>query len=226
MTGLDFGIGTAVAVLMAIGFIRMGSGRSLLVTFVPGVAVSWLVLLWIYIQHVDLPSSESFVPYFFAALVVQFLHFAEEFATDFKTFFPRLYGGQPYSNNLFVTFNMASYAVFATCCLLVFYLDARYLLIPVLFFIVYGAIGNAISHTVWSVAARAYRPGLITAQAYWVVGPFVLYRLTASVSATAITCVALAVILLVTLNMSTPRYWQPWVPAPARLRTQRFGQQR
>jgi hypothetical protein len=145
---------------MAIGFIRIGSGRSLLVTFVPGVAVSGLVSVWMYVGHIELPSRECFVPIFFAALVVQFLHFAEEFATDFKTFFPRLYGGQPYSDNLFVTFNMASYAVFATCYLPVFYLDARYLLLPVLFFIVYGAVRNAISHTIWSVAGHGYRPGL------------------------------------------------------------------
>jgi uncharacterized protein with HXXEE motif len=205
MNGVDFAIGSALAVAMAAGFTRIGSGRSLLVTFVPGVAVSWLVLWWLYMRHVELSASQNFVPYFFGALAVQFLHFAEEFATDFKTFFPRLYGGRPYSDHLFVTFNMASYAVFTTCCLLVFYADARYLLIPVLFFVIYGAIGNAISHTVWSVVARAYRPGLITAQAYWVVGPFVLYQLTASISATVITCVGLAAILVVTLNAFTAR---------------------
>jgi hypothetical protein len=203
MNGLDFGIGTALAACMAIGFTRISSGRSLILTFVPGVAVTWLVLLWMYLQHVDLPAAANFVPYFFAALVVQFLHFSEEFRTDFKTFFPNRYGGTPYSDNLFVTFNMAAYAAFTSCCLLVFYLDARYLLIPVLFFIVYGAIGNAISHTVWSVVDRAYRPGLITAQAYWIVGPFVLYKLTGSGIATAITSAVFVVVLLVTLNTST-----------------------
>ena len=209
MTGLDFGINSAIALLMAIGFTRISSGRSLIVTFVPGVAISWLVLSWMYVQHVDLPAAAHFVPYFFAALVVQFLHFAEEFRTDFKTFFPTLYGGKAYSDNLFVTFNMAAYALFTTCALLVFYLDARYLLMPAMFFIVYGAIGNAISHTVWSVVARAYRPGLITAQAYWIVGPFVLSLLIGGV-ATAVTCVVFAVVLLVTLNLSTKRV-QPMV---------------
>jgi Protein of unknown function with HXXEE motif len=214
MTGLDFGINTAIAVLMAIGFTRISSGRSLIVTFVPGVVISWLVLLWMFVQHVDLPAADDFVPYFFAALVVQFLHFAEEFRTDFKTFFPTLYGGTAYSDNLFVTFNMAAYALFSSCALLVFYLDAAYLLMPVLFFIVYGAIGNAISHTVWSVVARAYRPGLITAQAYWVVGPFLLYELIGSGVATAVTCVVFAIVLLVTLNFSTTRAHGQELPAP------------
>ncbi len=38
-----------------------------------------------------------------------------------------------------------------------------------------------------------------------VVGPFVLYRLIDGVSATAISCVPVTVILLVTLNVSTTR---------------------
>lgn len=205
MTSLEFGIGTAIAVAMAAGFSRISSGRSLIVTFVPGVAVSWLVLLWMFVHHVDLPAADQFVPYFFAALVVQFLHFAEEFRTDFKTFFPILYGGSPYSDNLFVTFNMAAYAVFTSCALSVFYLGARYLLMPALFFIVYGAIGNAISHTVWSVVARGYRPGLVTAQAYWIVGPLALYRLTGSAVATAVTCLFFGIVLLITLNVPSAR---------------------
>lgn len=205
MTGLDFGIGTAIAVLMAAGFTRMSSGRSLIVTFVPGVAVSWAVLLWMFVRDVDLPAADHFVPYFFAALVVQFLHFAEEFRTDFKTFFPTLYGGDAYSDNLFVTFNMAAYAVFTSCALSVFYLGARYLLMPAMFFVVYGAIGNAISHTVWSVVARGYRPGLITAQAYWIIGPLALYQLTGSAAATAVTWVVFAIVLLITLNVPTTR---------------------
>lgn len=86
--------------------------------------------------------------------------------------------GAAYSDNLFVTFNMAAYALFTTCAVLVFYLHADYLLMPAMFFSVYGAIGNAISHTVWSAVARAYRPGLITAQAYWIIGPYALYKLT------------------------------------------------
>jgi Protein of unknown function with HXXEE motif len=205
MTTLEFGIGTVIALLMAIGFTGISSGWSLIVTFVPGVMVSWLVMLWMFSEHIGLPAGAHFLPYFFAALVVQFLHFAEEFRTDFKTFFPVLYGGTAYSDNLFVTFNMVAYAVFTTCAVSVFYLHARYLLMPALFFLVYGAIGNAISHTVWSAAARAYRPGLVTAQAYWVIGPLALYQLIGSAAATAVTCVAFALVLVITLNIPVIR---------------------
>jgi hypothetical protein len=213
MTSLDFSIGTVIAVLMAIGFTRLSSGRSLIVTFVPGVAVTWLVILWMSVEHIGLPSADDFLPCFFAALVIQCLHFAEEFRTDFKTFFPTLYGGSPYSDNLFVTFNMVAYAVFTTCAVSVFYLHARYLLMPALFFIVYGAVGNAISHTVWSAVARAYRPGLITAQAYWVIGPYALYKLTGSPIATAITCISFAAVLLITLNFPSTRAARQTSPA-------------
>ncbi|OBK05693.1 hypothetical protein A9W96_14440 [Mycobacterium sp. 1245852.3] len=78
-------------------------------------------------RHVAVPCSETFVPWFFGALAVQFLHFAEEFVTDFRSFFPRLYGGTPYSERRFVVFNMVPYAVFASCCLLVFYLGTLHM---------------------------------------------------------------------------------------------------
>jgi hypothetical protein len=205
MNAVDFAVGSVIAVCMTIGFVRLSSGRSLIVTFVPGVVISLLVLFWMYLQHTEFPAADAFVPFFFGALVVQFLHFAEEFWTDFRTFFPNLYGGEAYSDRMFVTFNMAAYAVFATCCLLAFYADAHYLLMPVLFFIIYGAIGNAVSHTVWSVSARAYRPGLITAQAYWLVGPFVLYRLIGDAAVTAVVTVVVAIVLTVTVTAFTAR---------------------
>jgi hypothetical protein len=140
---------------------------------------------------------------FFTALAIQFLHFAEEFGTDFKTLFPVLYGGAAYSNSLFVTFNMVSYAAFTLSCLLVFYKSARFLLVPVLFYVIYGAIGNAVSHTWWVVHSQAYFPGFFTAQAYWIVGPWLLYRLLGSRLHTAAAVAAFSAVLvpLVTVFM-------------------------
>lgn len=43
--------------------------------------------------------------------------------------------------------------------------------------LIFGAIGNAISHTWWSLYLRSYFPGLVTAQLFWIGGPFVLYKL-------------------------------------------------
>ena len=173
----DLIIGTAIAVVMTIAFTRLSSGLSLVVTFVPGMAVTWLAFAWLYRTKTKRPQGPEFFPVFFATLAVQFIHFAEEFTTGFAARFPQLYGGTPYSDNLFVSVNMVAYGFMTLSCILVFTFGLKWLLIPSLFFIVYGAIGNAISHTWWSVYEQAYFPGLVTAQFYWIAGPFLLWKL-------------------------------------------------
>ena len=197
----DLAIGTVIALVMATTFTVLSSGLSLIVTFVPGVAISWLTYVWLYIDKRPLPSGTTFLPVFFAALAVQFIHFAEEFTTGFSISFPLLYGGLPYSADLFVTFNMIAYFVFTVSCILAFTKRCRFLLVPGLFFIIYGAIGNAISHTWWSVSLRTYFPGLVTAQLYWIVGPFVLYRLLGSRHAALVITILFAVVLLPLLTI-------------------------
>ena len=194
----DFVIGTIIALLMGTIFTVLSSGKSLLVTFVPGIVLTWLTFAWLYHKQVRLPTSEAFLPPFFAALAVQFLHFAEEYTTGFSISFPVLYGGAPYSYKLFVTFNMLSYCLFTLACLLAFTKRLWFLLVPVLFFVIYGAIGNAISHTWWSLSSQAYFPGLITAQIYWIVGPVVLYQLLGERKA-VLTIVALFALVLLFL---------------------------
>jgi hypothetical protein len=173
----DFVIGTVIALVMGTIFTLLSSGMSLIVTFVPGIIFSWLTYAWLFIKKTPLPTGSAFLPLFFALLAVQFIHFAEEFITGFRTQYPVLYGGMPYSDNLFVSFNMISYAIFSLACILAFTTKLRFLLIPALFFIIYGALGNAIAHTWWSLYLQSYFPGLITAQLFWIAGPFVLSKL-------------------------------------------------
>jgi hypothetical protein len=192
----DFAIGTIIAIAMATAFATLSHGRSLWVTFLPGLGFAWLVFAWIFARSIELPRAEKFAPLFFAVLAIQFLHFAEEFMTGFRTFFPALYAGAPYEENLFVWFNMISYAAFTLACVLTFYRNLRFLLVPVLFFIVYGATGNAISHTWWAIDAGGYRPGLITAQAYWIAGPVLLHALLGSRLQTGTFLTGFAVVLV------------------------------
>jgi hypothetical protein len=201
----DFVIGTVIALVMGTIFTLLSSGMSLIVTFVPGIMFSWILYAWLYVKKVALPTSAAFLPPFFALLAVQFIHFAEEFITGFSTKFPVLYRGMPYSAELFVTFNMVSYAVFALACILALTKNLRFLLIPALFFIMYGAIGNAIAHTWWSLYLRSYFPGLITAQIFWIAGPFVLYKLVGrrTVVFTVIMLFALVLIPLLTIFASS-----------------------
>ena len=204
----DFVIGTVIALVMATIFTLLSSGMSLIVTFVPGVVFSWLVYAWLFVKKVALPTSSTFLPLFFALLAVQFIHFAEEFVTGFSSKFPLLYSGMPYSADLFVTFNMVSYAIFALACILALTKNLRFLLIPPLFFVMYGAIGNAIAHTWWSLYLQSYFPGLISAQIFWVAGSFVLYKVMGNRTAafTVIVLFMLALIPLLTIFASPSGY--------------------
>ena len=197
----DLVIGTVIALVMVTGFTRLSSGMSLIVTFVPGMVLTWLTYLWMYRTQARLPRGSEFLPVFFAALAVQFLHFAEEFTTGFAARFPQLYGGVPYSEKLFVTFNMLAYAVFTLSAILAFTKGIRFLVIPALFFIIYGAIGNAISHTWWSLQEEAYFPGLVTAQLYWLVGPFVLVKLVGQPKVVLAIVIIFALVLIPSLTI-------------------------
>ena len=192
----DLIIGTVIAFVMATAFTLLSSGLSLIVTFVPGIVFAWLTYVWLYITTNATCQGSEFLPVFFLALAVQFIHFAEEFITGFRTSFPLLYGGTPYSEDLFVTFNMVAYFMFTLTCILVFTKSLRFLLVPSLFFIIYGAIGNAISHTWWSLYLQAYFPGLVTAQIYWIVGPLVLYKLLGRPKVVLLISILFALVLI------------------------------
>jgi hypothetical protein len=197
----DLIIGTVIALIMGTIFISLSSGMSLIVTFVPGLVFTWLVFVWLYTKRISLPDASKFLPVFFVALSVQFIHFAEEFTTGFYTKFALLYGGTPYSVNLFVIFNMVAYFIFTLACVLAFTRNLRFLILPVLFYIVYGAIGNAISHTWWSLYLQAYFPGLITAQLYWVAGPLVLNKLLGNRRDTLVVITLFAIVLIILLTV-------------------------
>lgn len=150
-------------------------GSSLRVTFVPGVAGAYMITLWVWRTGRPLPAGRVGVPFFFVALAVQFLHFAEENAMCFASKFPHMYGGDAYDATTFVTFNMISYAVFTMAAIGLWFAGIRKLLLPVLFFCVYGAFGNACAHLWWMIRSGQYFPGLYTSLAYWIVGPFLIH---------------------------------------------------
>ncbi len=188
--------GTLIALTMGICFWLVSHGASLKVTFIPGVVAAWLLFLWCYRSRLQLPTVNKLLPAFCCVLAVQFLHFAEEFATGFRTDFAELYGGAPYSNDAFVWVNMGAYAVMIVACVVALTTKLRFAMVPAMFFIFYGAIGNAIAHTWWSIMLGGYFPGLITAQVYWIAGPYLLYKLVGDRRVTAIAVVGFAVVLV------------------------------
>jgi hypothetical protein len=201
LTKKDFIIGSVIAVILLCSWIYMSSGMSLIATFVPGLVFAWGLFVFMYIRKIPLPNHNIFLPIYFFTLGWQFIHFSEEFTTNFKELFPLLYNGQPYTDNLFVTFNMGSYFVFIAAPVLAYYKGLKFLFLPTLFFIVYGAMGNAIAHTWWSLYLSKYFPGLYTASLYWVLGPVLLGIILKSKKATAIYIVILTVTLVLTLTL-------------------------
>jgi len=200
----DLRIGTVIALAMAGVFVWTG-GQALLSTFVPGLLVTWAIFFWMHLGQVALPESRALYPLYFGVLAWQFLHFSEEFMTGFRERFPAFFGTEPFSTELFVGINMVSYFVFTIAFIAVLAGGRRFLLVPMLFFIVYGAIGNAISHTYWVILEGGYFPGFFTAQAYWVIGVLLLARLVNSwrVAATATSAFAVLLVSVLSLTMQT-----------------------
>ena len=199
----DIAPATLLAVLMIVAFVMIG-GKPLILTFVPAVAASWLIFLRMVSAARPLPKAGHFLPLFYLTLVWQFVHFGEEFAMHFQTRFPELYGAAPFPPTVFILFNTLSYLVLLLASLLVFARHLHFFLVPILFFIVYGAVGNAVAHTFWAVIHRGYFPGFFTAQAYWVLGPLVLTRLTGSRREALLSALGFAILLLGILLLFTP----------------------
>ncbi len=96
----DLLIPTLIAALLRVLFSIFSSGLSLIVTFVPGMVLAYVLYLFTFYRK--LPIPEQFLPLYFFALAVQFLHFAEEHATYFDIVFPALFNAAPYPHNLFL----------------------------------------------------------------------------------------------------------------------------
>jgi hypothetical protein len=201
LTPADLAVGAIIAACMAAVIMLISSGISLIVTFLPGVIFSYTVLLLMWRNRKPLPPPRRFLPVFFLALSLQFLHFAEEFTTGFAGRFPHLYGGNPYSPTLFVQINMISYALFVLSALAAFVFGLRRVLMPAVFFVLYGVLGNAIAHPIWAIMVHGYFPGLFTALIYWVLGPWLLYLLLQSKKQTVVLIGVYAAVLATTLSL-------------------------
>ena len=202
ITRRDVIAGTSIAVAMAIGFSLLSHGTSLVVTFVPAVVAAWLLFVWLHRARVPLPTVAAFLPAFLCVLAVQLLHFAEEYVTGFRTEFPALYGAAPFPESLFVGFNMVTYAVVAITCVVALTTTRRFLIMPALFFVLYGAIGNAVAHTWWSIQTHGYFPGFFTAQLHWIGGAWLLFLLVRDRRRTAVVIAAFALVLVPLLTIA------------------------
>ncbi len=172
---LELIIPAFIATVLIMGFIAFSSGKSLIVTFVPAMILSYIA--YVLTTYRKMPAPKRVVPVYFLAIGVQLLHFSEEFIGRFYEKFPRLIDGSPgYSQDLFVGFNMWAYFVFILAGLALY----KGLKIPSIiawFFVIMGTIGNAIVHLVFCFLEGGYFPGFYTSLIYWVLGPILLLRM-------------------------------------------------
>lgn len=204
LTRTDLIAALALTAIMAAVFTVVG-GKPLVITFVVGLVGVAALLVFMFRMQTELPEPVLFYPVYFATLAWQFIHFTEEFRTGFKELFPTLYGAEPFGTDLFVGVNMVSYFVFSIACILVLSRNIRFLVAPMLFFIVYGAIGNAVAHTWWFIMNGGYFPGFVTGLVYWILGPFALSRLIGSTKVAITFTVGFGLVLVPILTIFMER---------------------
>jgi hypothetical protein len=137
-----------------------------------GLVISYLI--WIGARWKNDPGVV--LPAYLLAVVVQCVHFTEEYLTGFQRQFPKLLMGYEWSDARFVGFNMAWLAVFVLAAPGVYRrLPLAYLV--VIFLALIGGVGNGAGHLLLSALQGRYFPGLITAPFCLLAGIAVLTKL-------------------------------------------------
>jgi hypothetical protein len=147
---------------------------SSVVLFLPGVIVTFFVYLGTFYRK--MPGPRRILPIYLLLLGLQFLHFTEEYLTDFVTAVPALLGQEPYPVDYWITFNMVAYFLFALGGIAIFRDWKEHMIVP-LFFIVVGVLFNAAGHILLTLYTGGYFPGLFTAILYAYLGPVILRRI-------------------------------------------------
>jgi hypothetical protein len=149
----------------------MGAATALLDT-----ALVAAFLLWSGAFRLNDPARV--LPVYLLGLVVQCLHFAEEFATGFQRDFPHLLGYE-WSDARFVTFNMVWLALFLLAALGV-HRRVSLAYLAVTFFALGGGIGNGAGHLLLCLRRGGYFPGAVTAPLCLLLGILLIHRLFTS----------------------------------------------
>jgi len=107
-------------------------------------------------------DAATVLPVYLLAVAVQCLHFTEEYVAGFYRQFPKLMGGNSWSDARFVTFNMLWLAIFVLAAVGLYRrLPMAYL--AVIFLALIGGVANGASHLLLSAMYGRYFPGVFTA---------------------------------------------------------------
>jgi Protein of unknown function with HXXEE motif len=168
-------IPTTMAIGAMTAFRRLSHGNTLRYTFMPTMALSWL--LYMAVLRRKRLDGEKVTPLYLFALSWQLVHFLEEYYTGFNYRWPtEIFRARPYEDKQFVAINVGSYAVFIIGGIaLLKRIPELYL--PAIFFAVMGVMFNGIQHPVYSLMVKGYFPGLWTSFVDLALGPALLKRL-------------------------------------------------
>lgn len=155
-------------------FILVSSTLTTVWAFVPGIIIAYIVYLNTFYQKT--PGPERILPLYLLLLGIQFIHFTEEYLTDFNIELPRLLGLEEYPKDYWFTFNMIAYFLFILGGIAIFEKKRAFMIIP-LFFIIVGVLLNSIAHILASIYVGGYFSGLYTALIYVVIGPILMKRI-------------------------------------------------
>ena len=169
MTSRDRIVGGVLVLVVVAAQVRwMGRASTMLSV---GLVIAYLV--WAAARWNNDPNK--ILPIYLLAIVVQCLHFTEEFVTGFQKEFPKLVGYE-WSDARFVTFNMAWLAVFVLAGIGV-YRRVQLSYLVVLFLALAGGVGNGAGHLLLSAQQGRYFPGAATAPICLLAGIVLLIRL-------------------------------------------------
>lgn len=142
--------------------------------FIPGVIISYIVYMYTFYKNSS--NSDKLLPLYLFALGLQFIHFTEEYLTNFTTELPKILDVEPYPIDYWLTFNMIAYFIFIVGGIALIKKIKELMIIP-LFFILIGVLFNGIVHILLSIYVGGYFPGLYTALVFTVLGPVLVARL-------------------------------------------------
>ncbi len=167
-------ISSVIGIAAIAMFWIVSSTISTVIVFIPGVIVTYVVYLNTFYKRT--PDRERILPLYLFALGIQFLHFAEEYITDFHIKIPELLGQATYPKDYWLLFNMGAYFVFIVGGIILFKQMKSLMIIP-LFFILVGVIFNSIVHVLTAIYVGGYFPGLYSALVYLILVPIFIKRI-------------------------------------------------
>ncbi len=163
-----------VAIVAIVLFVMVSYTMTIVLVFIPGVIVAYIVYLKTFYKKT--PKSDRILPLYLLALGIQFIHFTEEYLTDFTTEIPKLLSQDVYPKDYWVIFNMIAYFVFIIGGIILFKQIKELMIIP-LFFIIVGVLLNSVGHILLALYVGDYFSGLYSALIYLIIGPILIKRI-------------------------------------------------